>query len=167
MTAPSNVRLLPVSWVDRLFERMQGYYGSLWVDRWRSGELDANGRDRGLLNAKATWCAELGGFTDQPERIQRAIEACRHRSLPPTLPEFLELCRQAQANAAPALPAPKVAPEVAKQRAEQLHAGAEKLASSSRTDHRKWARDILTNPAGYPSISVKLAREALNAPLAH
>ena len=161
MNAQSTARTLPVSWVDRLFDRMQGFYGSLWVDRWRSGELDANGRDRGLLNAKATWCVELGGFVDQSERIQKAIEACRSCKLPPTLPEFMELCRQASPNVVQALPAPKVSPDVARERAAQIQNGAAGLARKSGYDHKKWAKDILANPKAYPSISIKFAKQAL------
>ena len=161
MNAQSTSRTLPVSWVDRLFDRMQGFYGSLWVDRWRSGELDANGRDRGLLNAKATWCVELGGFVDQSERIQKAIEACRSCKLPPTLPEFMELCRQASPNVVLALPAPKVSQEVARERVAQLEAGVSKITGMAGRDHKKWARDILAAPKNYPAVSVRMAREAL------
>ena len=161
MNAQSTSRTLPVSWVDRLFDRMQGFYGSLWVDRWRSGELDANGRDRGLLNAKATWCIELGGFVDQSERIQKAIEACRSCKLPPTLPEFMELCRQASPNVVPALPAPKVSQEVARERVAQLEAGVSKITGMAGRDHKKWARDILADPKKFPAVSVRMAREAL------
>ena len=161
MNAQSTSRTLPVSWVDRLFDRMQGFYGSLWVDRWRSGELDANGRDRGLLNAKATWCIELGGFVDQSERIQKAIEACRSCKLPPTLPEFMELCRQASPNVVLALPDPKVSQEVARERVAQLEAGVSKITGMAGRDHKKWARDILADPKSFPAVSVRMAREAL------
>lgn len=163
-TPLSTRRLLPASWADRIFDRLQGFYGSLWVDRWRTGEADKDGRDIGLLNAKATWASELGGFAEQPERIQRAIEACRHRPLPPTLPEFLDLCRQAQPDAVHALPAPKVAPEVARQRAGEIKACADMIASKPREYYRAWARKIVAKPEAYPPISLKLAREALAAP---
>ncbi|WP_407280585.1 hypothetical protein U5817_09895 [Aromatoleum evansii] len=100
---------------------MQGLYGSLWVDRWRTGEtVERAGRtfDRGLLLAKATWAEELAGFSDMPDRISKALEACRHRNMPPTLPEFLDLCRQQHGDAPKALPAPRlsadeVAPRIA------------------------------------------------------
>lgn len=111
---------LPDSWVERIFDRMQGLYGSLWVDRWRSGEMVERGGksfDRGVMLAKATWAEELGGFAGMPDRISKALEACRSRSLPPTLPEFLQMCRQ-QYDELQKLPAPsmsrdEVAPRVA------------------------------------------------------
>lgn len=142
MNAPSKRPPLPDSWVERIFDRMQGLYGSLWLDRWRSGEMiEQGGRqfDRGLLLAKATWGQELAGFAEQPERISKALEACRHRSLPPTAPEFIELCRQQHADMPPALPAPKVPPEVAQVRAQELAATARKIASKP-FDGVAWAK---------------------------
>lgn len=91
-------RTLPASWIDRIFARLQGLYGSLWVDRWKTGELRqiAGGQwvDVGMLNAKATWAGELAGFASRPEVLGRALEACRTLKFPPTLPEFLRLCRE-------------------------------------------------------------------------
>lgn len=142
MNSPSKRPPLPDSWVERIFDRMQGLYGSLWLDRWRSGEMiEQGGRqfDRGLLLAKATWGQELAGFAEQPERISKALEACRHRSLPPTAPEFIELCRQQHADMPPALPAPKVPPEVAQVRAQELAATARKIASKP-FDGVAWAK---------------------------
>jgi len=132
MNAPLKRPPLPDSWVERIFDRMQGLYGSLWLDRWRSGEtIEQNGLrfDRGLLLAKATWGEELAGFADQPERISRALEGCRHRTLPPTLPEFLDLARQAHVDGPKALPAPAVPPEVAKARASEMERAARKIAA--------------------------------------
>ena len=109
--------------------------------------------------------AALGGFAEHPRILRQALDACHSKPFPPTLPEFLETCRHfLGSEAVPALPAPKVPRDVAKQRAEQLNAGVEKLASSTRTDHRKWARDILANPSAYPAVSVRFAKEAMATP---
>jgi hypothetical protein len=40
---------------------------------------------------KAVWAQELGAL--RPEQIKLGVDACRARRFPPTLPEFLELCR--------------------------------------------------------------------------
>lgn len=163
MNAPLKRQPLPDSWVERIFDRMQGLYGSLWLDRWRSGEMVEQGGmrfDRGLLLAKATWAEELAGFADQAERIGRALEACRHRNLPPTLPEFLDFCRQAHIDAPKALPAPEIPVDVRRARAAELEAASKKIANK-KDDGRQWARDILKNPKQFPHISVKFAREAL------
>ena len=102
MNEPST-RVLPASWVERIFDRMQGMYGTLWLDRWRTGEMiEMAGRqiDRGLLNAKTTWAAELAGFADKAGCIGKALDSCRSRSLPPTLPEFIQVCRETALRAA-------------------------------------------------------------------
>lgn len=147
MNAPSMRPPLPDSWVERIFDRMQGLYGSLWLDRWRSGEMiERSGVrfDRGLLLAKATWGQDLAGFADQPGRIAKALEACRHRNMPPTLPEFLDLCRQQYADAPAQLPAPEVPHDIAQARAAAMRKAAEKIAGRS-VDGLAWAR---TPPAG-------------------
>lgn len=142
MNAPSKRPPLPDSWVERIFDRMQGMYGSLWLDRWRSGEMIEQGGqrfDRGLLVAKATWADELAGFADQPERLAKALEACRHRNLPPTLPEFLELCRQQHADLPRQLPQPQVPRDVAQARAEEIRKAADRIAARP-FDGLAWAK---------------------------
>lgn len=41
---------------------------------------------------KRTWAEALAGYS--PDEIKRGLEACLTRVFPPTLPEFLMLCRQ-------------------------------------------------------------------------
>ncbi|MCQ9378823.1 hypothetical protein [Methyloversatilis sp. XJ19-49] len=112
MSSTSKRPPLDAKLVDRLFDRLQGLYGSLWLDRWRTGEtMELPGgakADKGMLLAKAQWAMELSGFADKDgqQRIAKAIDACRHRTMPPTLPEFLELCRQQPNGLPPLLKAP-------------------------------------------------------------
>lgn len=73
---------LPMPWVDRLFARLLGFYGAKLSEQWK-------GLDLGMV--KALWAEELAGYTAQ--EIARGIEGCRSRDWPPTLPEFLKLCR--------------------------------------------------------------------------
>jgi len=162
MTATPPMAPLPDSWVERIFDRMQGMYGSLWVDRWRSGEtVERNGRqfDRGLLNAKATWAQELGGFSGQHERIARALESCRHRNMPPTLPEFLDLCRQQVAEQTLSLPPPT--PDAERRQRNIESAAAVKVGS---VGDKAWAERLRTRYLSGERllpIQVQLASEAL------
>jgi len=154
---------LPDSWVDRIFDRMQGMYGSLWVDRWRSGEtVERAGRsfDRGLLNAKATWAQGLGGFSGQPERIHRALESCRSKSLPPTLPEFIELCRHQVAEQHVTLPPP--IPDAGKRTENIARAASVRICESG---DREWALRLRRlYLAGEPLglLQISMASEALD-----
>ncbi len=161
-TAEQSTVALPDSWVERIFDRMQGMYGSLWVDRWRSGEtVQRGGRqfDRGLLNAKATWAEALAGFAGQPERIGRALESCRSKSLPPTLPEFIELCRNQVAEQRVALPPP--VPDADRRAANLERAATVRIRESG---DRDWAHQLrrmyLAGDRLLPS-QIAMASEAL------
>ena len=79
-TEPSTP--LPSAWIDRLFERLSAFYGNKFLDLWRN--LDAQ-------SVRRAWAEELAGFT--PDELKRGLAACRAREWPPTLPEFMGLCR--------------------------------------------------------------------------
>lgn len=87
--------MLPSTWVSKIFDRLAGRYGSLFLDRWRGCDME---------NVRATWAEELGGFSDKPEAIGYALKALADQQFPPTLPEFLAACRRAPVKQAPALP---------------------------------------------------------------
>ncbi|MBL8474413.1 MAG: hypothetical protein JNM98_21675 [Rhodocyclaceae bacterium] len=86
-------------------------FGNRWLDLWRTAQIvlapDGSEADKGVLLAQATWAVELAGFADQPKRIARALDDCRSRNSPPSLPEFLAMCRAAPTNLM-ALPEPDV-----------------------------------------------------------
>jgi len=156
-------RRLSEPMVRRLFAELQGLYGSRWIDMWKLGQVRDDGADLGLLNAQAVWAKALGGFAEHPKILRKALDACHAKPFPPTLPEFLELCRQYLGNDAPlALPVLPSLPEVARQKVEAL--AAEKASRSPKTDFRKWARDILANPSAFPAVSVRFAKEAMALP---
>lgn len=144
MTPGQSPRMLPASWVDRIFTRMQGLYGSMWVDRWRTGEQHPKGGDLGMLNAKATWAEELAGFAEIPECIGKALDTCRNKQFPPTLPEFLDLCRQAHQPKPVLLPAPALTPEQIAARRAKAEAEARKVAEKQRKgfDGLGWAKKL-------------------------
>lgn len=74
----------PVAWAMRLIERLQALYGAKFSQQWadiKPGRL------------AELWAEEIAGYT--AEEIQRGLAACRARVFPPTLPEFLTLCRPA------------------------------------------------------------------------
>ena len=73
---------LPIKWIDKLFEKFKARYGSLFVERFGGLALDIVADE---------WAQELAGFTG-PE-LQRGLDGCRTLKFPPTLPEFMSLCR--------------------------------------------------------------------------
>lgn len=93
-TSQANQRALPESWIEKIFSKFEARYGSLFLDRWRGCDME---------NVRATWAEELANFEDKPECIGHALRVLAASKFPPTLPEFLEACRQAPRKEAPAL----------------------------------------------------------------
>ena len=73
-------------WIARIFERLGGLYGAKFTDMWK---------DTDPANVSRTWAERLAGFHDMPEAIKAALDGCDDRPWPPTLPEFIQLCRDA------------------------------------------------------------------------
>lgn len=97
-TSPQRPSALPEAWIDRIFDHMAGLYGSKFADLW--GGVDSE-------KVKATWANKLAGFAENPKAIKSALDALDERPFPPTLPEFMQLCRDAarrMGGSTPALP---------------------------------------------------------------
>lgn len=100
----SNHEPLPAAWVDRLFARFGAIYGSQ--------KVGAMWADADIGEVKQVWAEGLGKF--QGASIGAAVQSLidSGSQWPPTLPEFVELCRQAsiarrdQGGGLKALPAP-------------------------------------------------------------
>jgi hypothetical protein len=50
---------LPMEWIDRIFMRLHGRFGNNFTDKFKLGQVDAQGNDIGLLNAKQVWSLSL------------------------------------------------------------------------------------------------------------
>lgn len=72
----------PVVFATRLIERMKALYGAKFSQQW--GDIDP-------VRLAHIWAEEIADYT--AEEIQRGVTSCRGRTFPPTLPEFLGLCR--------------------------------------------------------------------------
>src|SRR5579872_932889 len=73
---------LPEKWIERLFAEMSMTYGRKFTDQW-------GGQDPHAL--KRFWATKLAGFTG--EELKRGVATLQLREWPPTLPEFVKLCR--------------------------------------------------------------------------
>lgn len=82
VTSPGTVPALPERWAEEIFRRMENRYGARWVDAM-------GGIDRTRM--RQAWAEELAGYT--PDEIARGLDGCRVKPWPPSLPEFLLLCR--------------------------------------------------------------------------
>lgn len=77
---------LPIAWIDRIFSYLSGLYGAKFTDMWRETDI---------ASVKLLWAEKLAGFKERPEVIKAAMDSLDDKPWPPTLPEFLHLCRDA------------------------------------------------------------------------
>ena len=85
MQLTENVQMtqaLPEKWIAHLMIKMQAMYGAKFTQQWQ-------GIDTDILQTE--WAEQLAGFTG--DELSRGLAACRERPWPPTLPEFMVLCR--------------------------------------------------------------------------
>ena len=77
---------IPLPWVEKLFERFSLIYGAKFLDLWANV-------DKSTL--KKAWAEELAGYTGF--EIKRGLDTCKTKAptFPPTLFEFLAMCRPA------------------------------------------------------------------------
>jgi len=73
---------LPTAWIEKLFERMAALYGSKFADMWRGTDPE---------QVKALWAHELGKLSR--EEVTRGAQALMTQEWPPSLPQFINLCR--------------------------------------------------------------------------
>lgn len=85
-TSPANQRSLPDPWIEKLFQKFEDWYGAKWANQY-----GAFPRER----VKRSWAEELGGFDHVGEVIAKALNAQKGNQFPPTLPEFMAICREA------------------------------------------------------------------------
>lgn len=69
-------------WIERLFAKFLAMYGERFSRMWANADI---------AEVKTTWAEKLGGFSG--ESLAHALSACDERPYPPTLPEFIALCR--------------------------------------------------------------------------
>ena len=152
---------LPLGWMRKLFAELQGNYGTRFLDMWRSGQADTNGDDVGLQNAMDMWADKLAGFRDRPDAIRRVLDTLPKH--PPTLPEFVELCRTScPKQEMKALPAPEVPPSVIAARQAEVQAIAARVAGN--VPGKAWAHKLRTRYLAGERLmmaQVSLASDAL------
>ena len=87
---------LPLSWVDRIFDKLMLTYGRDFMGRWDGLPM---------ASVKADWAHELSGFEEHPESIKHALLSV-NPAKSPTVLEFRNLAANAPKMADKALPLP-------------------------------------------------------------
>lgn len=132
-TSPANQPASSERGIDRLFGELESLYGSRFADLWSGTDIE---------RVKAKWTEKLRGFSDHPGVIQKAVDALDERPSPPTLPEFIQLCRDAARRfgtgtaTLPHHPSPEE-----RERAKAAASEAARIARGDSRDHLAWARE--------------------------
>lgn len=124
--------MLPTRWVDELFGRLSLRYGAAFLAQYRDLDIAA---------VKADWADVLDGFERFPEAIKHALDVLP-ADRPPNALQFRDACRRAPRAAVAALPAPKLAPEVAEQLLQAVRACRNRIEGETLSPAAKCIRNI-------------------------
>ncbi|MBR8188269.1 hypothetical protein KDW82_04235 [Burkholderia vietnamiensis] len=165
MTEPSTFKrpdwpldALPQHWVEALFSKMAAFYGSRFASMW-------NGVN--VVEVQRAWAIELGKLSR--DQLKAGSDNLTALPKPPTLPEFVSLCRQARSEQA-ASTTPRLADERPADRATvEANLGAIRRVQERvmrREPTAEWAFKLLmrgksASGAALPSEVVRCARDAI------
>lgn len=156
---------LEMAWIERIFMRLHGRFGNAFLDKYRIGEMNGQGKDIGVENAKVIWSEELAGIN--PERIKAGLSA--KYDYPPSSDEFIARCViKAEVQNFQRLPAP-LDHKANRQQAEKIIDLTQRI-TKPRNNHRDWAERIVkrhkNGDKDIPDIALRFAQEALNSEVA-
>ncbi|MBU9403545.1 hypothetical protein KTE13_27770 [Burkholderia multivorans] len=152
---------LPQHWVEALFSKMAAFYGSRFAAMWTGVNV---------VEVQKAWAVELGKLSR--EQLKAGSDNLTALPKPPTLPEFVSLCRQARSEQA-ALTTLRLADERPADRATvESNLGAIRSAQErfmSRMPTAEWAFKLLlrgksSGGSHLPSGVVRRARDAIASP---
>jgi len=78
---------VPKHWIEALFAKMSAFYGSRFAAMWAGSKAD---------EVQKAWGIELGKLTR--EQLKAGVESLTAFLKPPSLPEFVNHCRQTRAQ---------------------------------------------------------------------
>jgi len=93
---------------NNVFKVFHGFYGNLFLSKFVNGQMDAEGVDQGVVSARGIWSYGLRDFDLSTVKTALARTMDAHPEYPPTLPQFVALCkacapRQVYQHQAPAI----------------------------------------------------------------
>lgn len=91
--ATERTQAAPTDDANNVFRVMHGFYGNLFLSKFATGEAMAGGGDGGVASARTIWAHGLRSFDVGTVKtaLSRTMDA--HPEFPPTLPQFVALCK--------------------------------------------------------------------------
>lgn len=96
----------PTDGANNVFRVLHGFYGNLFLSKFATGEPLPGGGDGGVASARGIWAYGLRQFTTETVKAALGRTVDTHPEFPPTLPQFVALCKACAPRQAfqPALP---------------------------------------------------------------
>lgn len=79
------IQPLPLAWIDKIWERLFSFYGKKFTDFWGGAD------QKQIASIKRIWAEDLSGYS--AEEIKTGLDKCKENDYPPTMPQFLKMCR--------------------------------------------------------------------------
>jgi len=133
---------LPLTVIDRLFERLIATYGQEFVNKYQ-GDLN---------QVKSVWSHELGGYGKNLHAIAYALEHLPEHA--PNVIQFRNICMKSPESQPLMIERPKADPAIVAMIVKNL----KPVVKAERLD---WARVILENPKGRTPTVLRMAKDAL------
>ena len=114
---------------NNVFRVMHGFYGNLFLSKYATGEVRSDGGDGGVASARTIWAHGLRGFEVEVVKTALARTMDTHPEFPPTLPQFVALCKACAPREVykPALPPVVMSPEARKRHADDARAASARI----------------------------------------
>lgn len=146
---------LPITAIDRLFDRLSMIYGAEFTNKW--AQLD-------VVELKSFWAHELGFYAEHLECIKWALENLPDRC--PNLIQFKALCKLAPRPEHKKLDYSKADAEVVDKELAKIASEALQAPKNEQgiVDHRRWAKRLAErhkNGEKLSLIQIKMYKEAL------
>lgn len=112
----------PADTANNVFKVFHGFYGNLFLSKFVNGQTGSDGVDQGVVSARAIWAHGLRDFDLSTVKTALARVMDAHPEFPPTLPQFVQLCRACRPREVyrHALPPAAPDPEVSRKARERL-----------------------------------------------
>lgn len=78
--------------VNSVFRVMHGFYGNLFLSKFATGDVGPDG-DNGVISARGIWAHGLRDFGLETVKTALSRTMGAHPEYPPTLPQFVALCK--------------------------------------------------------------------------
>lgn len=83
----------PNDTANNVFKVFHGFYGNLFLSKFVNGQTGSDGVDQGVISARAIWAHGLRDFDLSTVKTALARVMDAHPEFPPTLPQFVQLCK--------------------------------------------------------------------------